>query len=1052
MNYKQIFLIVVLFLHAVLPVSAQYKEFRQVVFHASEPDGTHLLSPGEGVSQELSLPPSSIPMRNTLRVTGGILQPERYRKRGEELFRQAEFQLEDNLDSLIHWHDRRSLYFGGQGEDFPRQAFNRIALDGLSTVTLTLSIPVVKAQDLQVCPGGRFGVELQFYRHRQGRHHLDVYDAPDSLVFVPLPGGTYKKKIIEHAVQVPADMACVVLNIEALAFTGEVWVEAPSLLRGRDCFWHMPFAPHDMETREVNYWVGKNLSDRSWPMWQLELDGEVIFRGKVFDRASCVADFRMPLPSGQLNGRKLRLTLLREPHRQAFPYELRTLEVLQEPARPFEVIAVPPYVASGAAFGILLETNVPGQTLTAHTDSPAISPREQTVCFDEPGLHVLEFRAVQPAVDISLALSDGQRTEQVAVRQILCREGSPVYLSVGDDIYIDKNRSSYDPYFKWYLGCRAGNWMQFRPSYQWSGVRNIRPDVVRYYTQLMCQMQVPYAWQVEGRTLAGDSINPTVAQLESPMFRGKQAHENDGGYYYWGHFLYWGFFSDMAARTRPLGGIFAKHRPIFTDHGTFVHYDPKAVQDMADGACYFVQNLSSSRGESTRHTGPSTLFRYFYQAGYEWAGAEQMYGPEETVMSALRGASRAYNRPVYGSLHAMQWGTKDYNNPAHSLRHYMSLATAYMHGSSHLNTEDGLWTDEYLNDRYTPGGKMHMDVQHRMLDFIETHSRRGSLHTNIAVVQGRNCSWKCFGRGSMWSQNDPKWAFGRANESFDLLRVFYPDNYFDGCGPEHWFTHTPYGAVDILPIEASQEVLNGYRLLIFLGWNTFDAQDFQRLRLFVERGGTLVLTAAHLNTSLQPDVQPQPARDPVLTELLGPDYASLTELLVRDYGLGRVIFFPQAVYPSEPDLRAAYEDTMREQAARVNQPEPASGWIESGDGVSFTCWQGPDMRTLYVLHPRWQDSAPASFRLRLGGQSFPMQVEQGKLRPIYCANGVAISPEGNTTDVLRITPTLTGCVAVVQNTEPDELFIATASSSVPQRRSLPKAGIHTLEINFSAEQ
>ena len=38
MNYKQIILIVVLFLHPVLPVSAQYKEFRQVVFHVSEPD------------------------------------------------------------------------------------------------------------------------------------------------------------------------------------------------------------------------------------------------------------------------------------------------------------------------------------------------------------------------------------------------------------------------------------------------------------------------------------------------------------------------------------------------------------------------------------------------------------------------------------------------------------------------------------------------------------------------------------------------------------------------------------------------------------------------------------------------------------------------------------------------------------------------------------------------------------------------------------------------------------------------------------------------------
>ena len=36
-----------------------------------------------------------------------------------------------------------------------------------------------------------------------------------------------------------------------------------------------------------------------------------------------------------------------------------------------------------------------------------------------------------------------------------------------------------------------------------------------------------------------------------------------------------GVFSDMAARNRPYGGIFAKHRPIYTDHGVFIHYDPE---------------------------------------------------------------------------------------------------------------------------------------------------------------------------------------------------------------------------------------------------------------------------------------------------------------------------------------------------------------------------------------------------------------------------------------------------------------------------------------------
>ncbi|KAI4367799.1 hypothetical protein C825_000031 [Parabacteroides sp. ASF519] len=102
---------------------------------------------------------------------------------------------------------------------------------------------------------------------------------------------------------------------------------------------------------------------------------------------------------------------------------------------------------------------------------------------------------------------------------------------------------------------RVGNWYQFRPSYQWSGFRVARPEVIRHYTGLLNKLRVPYAWQVEGRTLAGKRINPDLETLASPMFRGKQAHENDGGYYYWQHFLYQGVFSDMAARNRPYGGF-----------------------------------------------------------------------------------------------------------------------------------------------------------------------------------------------------------------------------------------------------------------------------------------------------------------------------------------------------------------------------------------------------------------------------------------------------------------------------------------------------------------
>ena len=60
--------------------------------------------------------------------------------------------------------------------------------------------------------------------------------------------------------------------------------------------------------------------------------------------------------------------------------------------------------------------------------------------------------------------------------------------------------------------------------------------------------------------------------------------------------------------------------------------------------------MNDTKKEILYMIGPSTLFRYLYQAGYDWLGAEQMYGPEEIILSSLRGASRARaERPDGGS-------------------------------------------------------------------------------------------------------------------------------------------------------------------------------------------------------------------------------------------------------------------------------------------------------------------------------------------------------------------------------------------------------------------
>ena len=106
--------------------------------------------------------------------------------------------------------------------------------------------------------------------------------------------------------------------------------------------------------------------------------------------------------------------------------------------------------------------------------------------------------------------------------QVIDKEAEQIYLSSGDEIYIDKQYTPYDYFFKWYVSNRIGNWYQFRPSYQWSGFRVADPAVIGHYTRLLDQLKIPYAWQVEGRTLAGSRINPSLETLATPMFRGKQ--------------------------------------------------------------------------------------------------------------------------------------------------------------------------------------------------------------------------------------------------------------------------------------------------------------------------------------------------------------------------------------------------------------------------------------------------------------------------------------------------------------------------------------------------
>lgn len=1036
-------IIVIIFLMVGLKLNGQ--EYRTVLFPAENNERPMVLNANDSIGTSISLAEVHGPTEKMLRIVGGIQMPGIYKGRGEDRFRRWEYYIDDFLDSVNVKKDKYALLFRGESDGFPRTASRRISGSALGSGEVEISV-WVKRNDFRVPRPEDFGVKLELFYTKEGRNENDIYDTPDSTLFLPISSGNGGFKKIKQRFGIQKNIAAIVVIAGGSHFSGDCLMEAPQIRRRREKIMSIPFVPFLNRDAELNYWTGVNMVSRNWPQWKLDLDGKEVFRGKVFDRASYVADFYIPLPKDAHQGSRLKLTLLKEPGEAFFPYELRSIEMIEQPAGTLEIISPVKYVYEGKPFGILVETQTPLKLSFA--TSSGIRSQSRDTLLKEAGLHVLPFYAFKAGTGESITIKYGKETKTVLIPQVLVKKEDDIFLSDSDNIYVAMEEPSFSHYFKWYIRQRIGNFFQLRPSYQWSGFRKPDPLILNKYLTLLQDLNMPYAWMVEGRTLAGEHVNPSVDALASSLFYGKQAHENDGNYYYWGPWSYEGQFSDMAARTSPYGGIFAKHRPIHTDKGVFVHFDPFKVKDMKDGADYFVENLRYSKGESTRHTGPSTLFRYFYQAGYDWLGAEQMYGPEETTMSALRGASRAYHKPDYGSLHAHQWGSFPYTDPKHALRFYLSLATAYMHGSSHINSEDALWIDENGHDRFSEAGKAHIKAQNQMFDFIETHQRRGGQVIDIAVLQGRNCGWKSFGRGSLWAQSGEKWAFNKAMESFDLLKVFYPQNTMNASGPSGWFTSTPYGAVDIVPIEAPEEVLRNYKTIVFLGWNTFNDSDFKRLTNFVSEGGTLILTAAQLNEELAPE-QPTrfPQDDKTIKDLLGNDYRKWQQPTEITRGNGRVIYFPNHAYPIENSLRHSYEELMKAEGIKSSNTQRGKGWIVPDKNISFTAFDEGRRRTLYLLNIDWaSDEANANAKFYLGEQSFDISLQDHQIRLIHIKEDLAIMPQANTTDILSIEPSSNGWTVKAQTTGEDNLQLFNGHTGVSSHSFIPSAGVHVIEI------
>ncbi|MBE6374250.1 MAG: hypothetical protein E7055_19570, partial [Lentisphaerae bacterium] len=863
------------------------------------------LAPNHSLTFDFQVPAHDRKTSYALRISGETDEFWKWRCENGNPYWLAE-TIEDSLVREIFPEENYALLFSGENDEFERNAWMLLRSETFQPGAEYRFEVFARSEELVLAEDGEAVCELGIYLRKEGRAQDDVYDPPDKLIQLKVSPGTHETEKLTKTFRMPDDVATLLIRIGYRRASGKVWFGTPRLLTdGQDS--PVPlFDTTQYHFPEFN-WLGENLDKRYDPCFEMLADGKRFFYGTKYNPIYRRPDFMVDLPELKPGKHTLTIRLIAD-YPNAPGFLLFGLELIEQGTDTFEILASPEYFPENTPCPILIRTNA---------DNVLVG----NALFSKRGFHVLTLPPMEAGGARQIILCSGTCRRTVEISSITSGKPDGLRLSTSDAVFIHQSPEDFLRYLQWYAGNRIGNTLRFRPCWRWSGSRSCNQAAWETILPLLRELKMDYVLQVDARELPGKNANPSDKLLAGPGYLGRQAHENDGAFYYWGADYYADPpqpVSDLLARSVDAGGIQPHIRPPRNGNRSWRFFDPTNAETMEEAADEFVKNLASSRGRSTRHSGPSPLFRYFFQAGYDYLETEQMYGPEEPLLGAVRGASKAYGKTEFGAHLATQWSSAPHDTEEHAERYWLSLCDCYLQGATQINIEEGLWRMEcgYVDyDRYSENCLRHLEAHTRFRRFMETHRRRGKLIVPLGVVQGRHDGWCCISRGNVWAREGSKWKFSAPEKSYDLLTEFYPRSRFQAIyerpvctvEPHGWYSGTPFGPVDLFPFEGDFSI---YRTVIFLGWNSFRREDGRKLLDYVTGGGNLVLASPHLSQETERGKPLRHQDSPELTALLGTNWQQTEKTFTRTVGKGQVMYFPQECYPAE--VESAYRKAMHD--------------------------------------------------------------------------------------------------------------------------------------------
>ena len=234
------------------------------------------------------------------------------------------------------------------------------------------------------------------------------------------------------------------------------------------------------------------------------------------------------------------------------------------------------------------------------------------------------------------------------------------------------------------------------------------------------------------------------------------------------------------------------------------------------------------------------------------------------LIADARGAARTYRKPFWGTYQA-EGGHVNPAGAQHLRMWWLSLYLAFVAGAAQVNDEEHLY-HTWHQRLYGPSDRVTLlrrDIMRRFNRYAKTHPRKGKLQVKQACLIGRYACdvndglsrtddlaalaplvWRNFGgTGELWRPSTAEYGLR-------YLDVFFPDVWLHTLeqSPERvrrWYAGTPYGEIELIPIDAPAEVLSQFKLLLLLGWNTMDEAQYGKLKAYVEDGGTLFMSVPH---------------------------------------------------------------------------------------------------------------------------------------------------------------------------------------------------------------